>query len=69
MQLQGAALTMPPASFQGNRDESTNVDMTVVQRDAQVGVMARCPSSASRISCTPLLSCSLREGLWGGKSN
>lgn len=44
---------MPPASFQGNRDESTNVDMTVVQRDAQVGVVARCPSGLPVSGHTP----------------
>lgn len=36
VQLQGVALTTQPASFQGNRDESTNVDMSLVQRDVQV---------------------------------
>lgn len=35
-----SALASLPASFQGNRDESTNVDMTLVQRDVQVSVMA-----------------------------
>uniref|UniRef100_A0A8C6FYR2 Annexin n=1 Tax=Moschus moschiferus TaxID=68415 RepID=A0A8C6FYR2_MOSMO len=30
-----SGLTSQPASFQGNRDESTNVDMTLVQRDVQ----------------------------------
>lgn len=39
-QLQGVALTTQPVSFQGNRDESTNVDMSLVQRDVQVSVMA-----------------------------
>lgn len=39
--LDGVDFTVPPASFQGNRDESTNVDMTLVQRDAQVSVMTR----------------------------
>lgn len=57
-QLQGAALTVPPASFQGNRDESTNVDMTLVQRDAQVGVMVRCPSWAPGVRARPPLSSS-----------
>lgn len=41
MRLQGKALTTQPASFQGNRDESTNVDMSLVQRDVQVSAMAR----------------------------
>lgn len=31
-----SGLASQPASFQGNRDESTNVDMTLVQRDVQV---------------------------------
>ncbi|TEA37340.1 hypothetical protein DBR06_SOUSAS1910029, partial [Sousa chinensis] len=35
VRLQGVTLTSQPASFQGNRDESTNVDMTLVQRDVQ----------------------------------
>lgn len=48
-QLQAGALTTRPASFQGNRDESTNVDMSLVQRDAQVGVLARGPSWASGV--------------------
>ena len=39
VQLQGVALPSHPASFQGNRDESTNVDMALVQRDVQVSVM------------------------------
>lgn len=40
VRLQGVTLTSQPASFQGNRDESTNVDMTLVQRDVQVSVVA-----------------------------
>lgn len=35
-----SGLASRPASFQGNRDESTNVDMTLVQRDVQVSVTA-----------------------------
>lgn len=36
-----SGLDHTPASFQGNRDESTNVDMSLAQRDAQVSVMAK----------------------------
>lgn len=47
-QLQGVALTTQPLSFQGNRDESTNVDMSLVQRDVQVSVVAnQAPAWAS----------------------
>lgn len=52
VQLQGVAWTwtVQPASFQGNRDESTNVDMSLIQRDAQVSVMAR-PAYLAFLSC------------------
>lgn len=33
-------LGLMPSSFQGNRDESTNVDMSLVQRDVQVSLVA-----------------------------
>lgn len=61
-------LTTQPASFQGNRDESSNVDMSLVQRDVQVSEMAR-PGTPPRL---PKLgwgwrgpfSCFPREELW-----
>ena len=36
LQLQGVVFTTQPVSIQGNRDESANVDMSLVQRDVQV---------------------------------
>lgn len=42
-----SGLASQPASFQGNRDESTNVDMTLVQRDVQVSD-GRSPGFLSR---------------------
>lgn len=52
-QPQGGDLTTRPASFQGNRDESTSVDMSLVQRDAQVGVLARAPPGLPASGCAP----------------
>lgn len=65
-QLQGVALTTQPVSFQGNRDESTNVDMSLVQRDVQVSVVAnQTPAWASWADGGPL-PCFLREEVWDG---
>lgn len=38
--LPKSGLTLQPPFFQGNRDESTNVDMSLVQRDVQVRMVA-----------------------------